>query len=72
MNQCNNEMPKVRDRSESYYRRCLMVPFSHSFTGNERSYIKNDYITRQDVLEYVLWSVLNMAEYYELDEPAET
>lgn len=72
MIQCINEMPKVRDRSESYYRRFIMVPFSHSFTGNERSYIKNDYITRQDVLEYVLWRVLNMAEYYELDEPAET
>lgn len=72
MIQCINEMPKVRDRSESYYRRFIMVPFSHSFTGNERSYIKNDYITRQDVLEYVLWRVLNMAEYYELDEPVET
>lgn len=72
MIQCVNEMPKVRDRSESYYRRFIMMPFTHCFTGRERSYIKNDYIGRDDVMQYVLWRVLNMADYYEFDEPKAT
>lgn len=68
MVQCLNSMPKVKDRSDSFYRRQLFVPFTKCFTGVERRYIKDDYIHRKDVLEYVLYRVLNM-NYYELDTP---
>lgn len=68
MIQCLNELPKVRDKSDSFYRRQLFVPFDKCFTGVERKYIKNDYLKRRDVLEYVLKRVLEM-NYYEFDVP---
>lgn len=54
MIQCVNELPKLRDKSESMYRRLLVIPFDKRFQGCERKYIKDDYLNRQDVLEYVL------------------
>lgn len=68
MVQCINEMPRIKDKSDSFYRRQLFVPFDKCFTGHERRYIKDDYLGRTEVLEYVLWKVLNM-NYYELSEP---
>ncbi|PUB32521.1 putative DNA primase/helicase [Promicromonospora sp. AC04] len=78
MVQCLNEFPRVKDKSETFYRRQLFVPFTKSFTGSERKYIKDDYLQRREVLEFVLWYVLNRAgaadpgNYYELSEPAAT
>ena len=69
MVQCMNEFPRVRDRSDSFYRRQLFIPFDKRFEGKERKYIKDDYLNRQDVLEYVLWHVLGETDYYELDIP---
>lgn len=70
MVQCLNEMPQLRDKSESLYRRQLFVPFSKSFTGKERKYIKDDYIKRQDVLEFIVKYVLTkMDDYYSFNEP---
>ena len=70
MVQCLNEYPKVKDRSESFYRRQLFIPFNTCFTGKERRYIKDDYMSDTEVLEYVLWRVLEgMDDYYVLDEP---
>ena len=69
MVQCLNEMPRIKDRSDSFYRRQLFIPFTKCFTGIERKYIKEDYLKRKDVLEYVLKRVLNM-NYYTLSEPA--
>lgn len=68
MVQCVNEFPRVKDKSGSLYRRQLLVPFTKCFTGCERKYIKNDYLHRAEVLEYVLYKVLNM-NYYTLSEP---
>ena len=68
MVQCLNGMPKVRDKSDSFYRRQLFLPFFKCFTGKERKYIKNDYLKRKEVLEYVLYRVLNM-NYTTLSEP---
>ena len=68
MVQCLNEMPKVRDKSDSFFRRQIFVPFLKCFTGKERKYIKDDYLKRPEVLEYVLHKVLHM-DYYELDVP---
>lgn len=69
MVQCLNEMPRVKDKSDSFYRRQLFIQFTKCFTGSERKYIKDDYLHRQEVLEYVLCRVLNM-NYYTLSEPA--
>lgn len=68
MVQCINDLPKFSDKSESLYRRFLFVPFDKCFTGYERKYIKADYLHRQDVLEYVLYKVLN-TNFYAFDEP---
>ena len=68
MVQCLNEYPRIKDKSESFNRRQLFIPFEKCFTGVERKYIKNEYLKRQDVLEYVLHKILNM-NYYTLSEP---
>ena len=69
MVQCLNEYPRVKDKSDSFYRRQLFIPFDRCFTGRERKYIKNDYLRRPEVLEYVLYKVLHM-NFYTLSEPA--
>lgn len=69
MVQCLNEFPRVKDKSDSFYRRQLFIPFDKCFTGHERKYIKNDYLHRSEVLEYVLYKVLHM-DFYTLSEPA--
>ena len=68
MVQCLNEMPRIRDKSDSFFRRQIFIPFTKCFTGRERKYIKDDYLRRPEVLEYVLYKVLNM-NYYNFDEP---
>ncbi|MFF8918024.1 phage/plasmid primase, P4 family [Streptomyces sp. NPDC015032] len=78
MVQCLNEFPRVKDKSESFYRRQLFVPFTKSFTGAEKKYIKDDYLQRREVLEYVFWYAINRAgaaspgDYYQLSEPVAT
>lgn len=69
MVQCVNELPKLRDKSESLYRRLLVIPFESRFEGRERKYIKDNYLHRADVLEYVLYKLLAKTDYYELDVP---
>jgi len=68
MIQCLNSMPRVKDRSESFYRRQLFIPMPKCFTDNERLYIKNKYLKDERVLKYVLKRVLHM-DYEELPEP---
>ena len=68
MVQCLNELPRFKDKSDSIYRRQLFIPMSKCFTGKARTYIKSDYINRQEVLEYVMKRVLEM-NYYKLSEP---
>jgi putative DNA primase/helicase len=71
MVQCLNEFPRIKDKSESFYRRQLFVPFTKNFTGIEQRYIKDDYLGRDEVLRYVLKRVLHM-DYYVLSEPEAT
>ncbi len=68
MVQCLNEFPRIKDKSDSFYRRQLFIPFEKCFTGRERKYIKTDYLHRPEVLEYVMYRVLSM-RYYTLSEP---
>lgn len=59
--QMMNGLPKTKDKTGSFYRRLIIVPFIKSFTNNgEKSYIKSDYIARRDVLEYVLFKALSL------------
>lgn len=65
-----NGFPKTRDKTDSFYRRLIIVPFVYSFTNNgERAYIKHDYIHRQEVLEYVLKKALEMPTFSEFITP---
>ena len=66
--QCMNALPKVKDRSESFNRRLIIIPMTKCFTGIERKYIKEDYLGRREVLEYVLHKMLHM-NYHSLSEP---
>lgn len=78
MVQCVNDFPSAKDKTDSFYRRQLFVPFTKSFTGRERRYIKQDYLQRREVLEYALWYALNKAGhdtpgcYYSFSEPPAT
>ncbi len=69
MIQCLNEYPRIKDRSDSFYRRQIFIPFDKSFTGRENKNIKSVYLRDEDVLEYAMNKVL-MSDYYELSEPA--
>lgn len=69
MVQCLNEYPRVRDKSDSFYRRQVFVPFEKTFTGRENKNIKDQYLQDPDVLEYVMLKLLQ-SDYYELPEPA--
>ena len=66
--ECINEILRFKDKTGSMARRELIIPFSKSFTGAERKYIKSDYIARTEVLEYVLFKALNM-NFYDFSEP---
>ncbi len=66
--QCMNGYPQVRDKTNSFYRRLLLIPFVKTFEGVEKKYIKDDFIGRKEVLEYVLWKCLNM-DFKELPVP---
>ena len=66
--ECINEILRFKDKTGSMARRELIIPFSKSFTGAERKYIKTDYIARTEVLEYVLFKALNM-NFYDFSEP---
>lgn len=66
--ECINEILRFKDKTGSMARRELIIPFSKSFTGAERKYIKTDYIARTEVLEYVLYKALNM-NFYDFVEP---
>lgn len=66
--QCINEIPKMKDTSESYNRRQLLIPFDKCFNGIERKYIKEEYLKDNAVLEYVLYKILHMT-HYEFSNP---
>lgn len=68
--QMMNGLPKTKDKSDSFYRRLILVPFLKSFTNNgERKYIKDDYIHRTAVLQYVMYKALQM-DFEEYITPA--
>lgn len=68
MVQCLNEMPKIKDKSDSFYRRQLFVPFDKCFTGHENKLIKSDYLHRPETLKYAMKEILE-SDYYEIKAP---
>lgn len=59
--QSTNEMPKIKNKTQGTYRRLLIVPFNASFEGaGDEWKIKDSYIYRPDVLQYVLHKAVNM------------
>lgn len=66
--QCFNEFPKTSDKSDSFYRRLLFIPMLQEFEGRENKAIKDDYLKREDVLQYVAWRALH-SDFYEFIEP---
>lgn len=72
MVQCVNEFPRIKDASSSMLRRLLIIPFEKNFNGKERTYIKSDYLNRDEVLEYVLYKVVNLPSYYSLEDTTTT
>jgi putative DNA primase/helicase len=64
----NSMTPRTKDKSGSFYRRLLFVPFNKWFGDSERKYIKKDYLKRPEVLQYVLKRALVMT-HTELSNP---
>ena len=59
--QSTNFLPKFRNKSNGTYRRMLIVPFNKSYTAETDNWkIKDDYIKRPEVLEYVLKKALSL------------
>lgn len=50
--QCINELPQIRDRSGSLARRVILIEFDQNFEGRVIPEIKQEYLKRQDVLEW--------------------
>ena len=66
--QCVNALPRVNDNTKSLLRRVLLIPFEKHFDGDDRTYIKDDYLGRPEVLEYVQHRALAM-RHTRLSEP---
>ena len=58
--QCLNDYFRVRDKTDSLSRRLLIIPFNKSFTGCENKKIREEYLKRKDVLEYIMYRSLRM------------
>ena len=68
---CVNELPSSKDKSESFYRRFVAIPFLKRYVGaDENKAIKNDYVKRREVLEYVVHKALMMDLFNSFIEPA--
>lgn len=68
---CVNELPSSKDKSESLYRRFVAIPFLKRYVGaDENTAIKNDYVKRPKVLEYVAHKALMMPWFNTFIEPA--
>lgn len=58
-----------KDGSDSVYRCVEIVEYVKSFGGSsERRYIKDDFVKRQEVLEYLFWYVLVKVPFREDDQ----
>ena len=66
--QCLNDYFRVKDKTDSLARRLLIIPFEKSFSGCENKRIREEYLKRKDVLEYIMYRALNM-QFSEFSSP---
>lgn len=65
-----NGIPRSRNRSNGWYRRLCIVPFNADFNGiTERPEIKDNFIKNKELLEWVLFQILNMKDFNSFIEP---
>lgn len=70
--QSTNELPKFKNKSNGTYRRFLIIPFRKTFSAADDNWaIKDDYINREEVREYVLKKALEL-NFDRFDEPEAT
>ena len=66
---CLNTPPDFSgEKTGAFKRRLLMILFTSCFTGAENKKIRDEYIYREDVLEYVVYKALN-TDFYAFSEP---
>ena len=64
-----NGMPRIKNQTDGTYRRLRIVPFNKQFLGcNENKAIKEDYIKRKSLREYVLKRAIEM-DFADFIEP---
>lgn len=66
---CMNDLATLKDKSDGMTSRILAVPFEQQFLrgAGDNTAIKDDYITRQEVLEWVAYHALvERPDYYEI------
>lgn len=66
--QCMNGLPTTKDKSNSFYRRLIVLPFNSNFEGKENKAIKKIYMKNKDVLEYVVHKAL-MLDVEKIETP---
>lgn len=66
--QSTNALPQISGNYHAVRRRMVILPFNKHFKGKPNRAIKNDYITRKEVLEYVLKLVIDL-DYKNFIEP---
>lgn len=65
-----NELPKSRNKTQGWYRRLCIIPFNADFNGGvERPEIKDQYMREPELLEWVLFKILNMEDFDKFIEP---
>ena len=70
--QSTNGMPSFKNKSNGTYRRIIIIPFLKTFSAKDDNWsIKDDYIKRPEVLEYVLWKAINL-DFDRFSEPKAT
>lgn len=70
--QSTNGLPKVRNKTNGTYRRFLIIPFKKTFSPKEDNWaIKDDYIFRDEVLQYVLKKAISL-NFDRFSEPQAT
>lgn len=57
---CLNALPRFGDHTDSMWRRWLFIPLTAEFEGRDRKYIKDDYLHRPEVLQYILRRALEL------------
>lgn len=70
--QAFNDRPRFKDKTDALARRIIFLEFPHCYQaeGTEKPNIKNDYLCRSEVLEYLMkYILMDMPNYYDIVIP---